>query len=155
MFVYILFCRCLIKHLEGLVLNYDLTVRDSDGSIVQFLYGEDGLDVCRSDYLRLEDSSLKFLAENYQVLTSNCFKRLISKSFQLKTEVQKLPSKSELAKTEIDFKAAKKKWKVLKKRQKSNKHLQGKRIAYINKFMEVKGLSDEKEVCCIMFTLFN
>ena len=24
-------------------VEYDLTVRDSDGSIVQFLYGEDGL----------------------------------------------------------------------------------------------------------------
>ena len=27
--------RCIIKHLEGLVVNYDQTVRDSDGSIVQ------------------------------------------------------------------------------------------------------------------------
>ncbi len=36
--------RCIIKHLESLVVNYDGTVRDSDGSVVQFAYGEDGLD---------------------------------------------------------------------------------------------------------------
>ena len=36
--------RCLVKHLEELKVNYDMTVRDSSGSIVQFLYGEDGLD---------------------------------------------------------------------------------------------------------------
>jgi len=35
--------RCLMKHLESLKVEYDLTVRDSDGSIVQFLYGEDSL----------------------------------------------------------------------------------------------------------------
>jgi DNA-directed RNA polymerase I subunit RPA1 len=27
--------RCLIKHLEGIVVNYDLTVRDSDQSVIQ------------------------------------------------------------------------------------------------------------------------
>lgn len=27
--------RCIIKHLEGLVVRYDHTVRDHDGSIVQ------------------------------------------------------------------------------------------------------------------------
>ena len=45
--------RCLIKHLEGLVVNYDLTVRDSEGSVVQWMYGEDGLDVVRSQALNL------------------------------------------------------------------------------------------------------
>ena len=33
-----------MKHLEELKVNYDMTVRDSSGSVVQFLYGEDGLD---------------------------------------------------------------------------------------------------------------
>ncbi len=27
--------RCIIKHLEGLVVAYDQTVRDSDGSVIQ------------------------------------------------------------------------------------------------------------------------
>ncbi|CAE7564668.1 Polr1a [Symbiodinium natans] len=33
--------RCLVKHLEALKVSYDHTVRDSDGSVLQFLYGED------------------------------------------------------------------------------------------------------------------
>ncbi|XP_076749150.1 RNA polymerase I subunit RpI1 [Xylocopa sonorina] len=54
--------RCLIKHLEGLVINYDSTVRDSDGSLVQIHYGEDGLDIPGSRFLRKEQ--LNFLVEN-------------------------------------------------------------------------------------------
>jgi len=36
--------RCLIKHLEGLKVQYDYTVRDADNGIIQFYYGEDGID---------------------------------------------------------------------------------------------------------------
>jgi DNA-directed RNA polymerase beta' subunit len=43
--------RCLVKNLEGLKVHYDCTVRDSDGSIVQFRYGEDGIDVMKTSYL--------------------------------------------------------------------------------------------------------
>ncbi|KAI1193393.1 hypothetical protein F5X97DRAFT_314486 [Nemania serpens] len=43
--------RCLIKGMEGLRVSYDTSVRDSDGSIVQFLYGEDGLDITKQKYL--------------------------------------------------------------------------------------------------------
>jgi len=35
--------RCLVKHLEELKVAYDHTVRDGEGGVVQFLYGEDGL----------------------------------------------------------------------------------------------------------------
>lgn len=44
--------RCLIKHLEGLMVCYDQTVRDSDGSVIQFQYGEDGLDVLKMQMLK-------------------------------------------------------------------------------------------------------
>ncbi|KAL3142271.1 hypothetical protein ABBQ38_002614 [Trebouxia sp. C0009 RCD-2024] len=45
--------RCLVKNLESLKVNYDHTVRDDcDGSIVQFAYGEDGIDVMNVSYLR-------------------------------------------------------------------------------------------------------
>ena len=30
--------RCIIKHMEGLKVNYDNTVRDSDGSVIQVKY---------------------------------------------------------------------------------------------------------------------
>lgn len=53
--------RCIIKGMEGLKAQYDSSVRDADGSIVQFLYGEDGLDVTKQKHL----TDYKFLAENY------------------------------------------------------------------------------------------
>lgn len=52
--------RCLIKGMEGLKVEYDTSVRDADGSMVQFLYGEDGLDVTKQKYL----TDFKFLLEN-------------------------------------------------------------------------------------------
>lgn len=54
--------RCLIKHLEGLTVSYDGTVRDSDDTVVQFLYGEDGMDILKSQFLKLKQMS--FLNEN-------------------------------------------------------------------------------------------
>lgn len=58
--------RCLIKHLEGLRVHYDHTVRDSDGSVLQFLYGEDGLDVVK----RRAMDDISFCAMNYRALAS-------------------------------------------------------------------------------------
>ena len=58
--------RCLIKGMEGLKVEYDSSVRDSDGSMVQFLYGEDGLDVTKQKHL----TDFKFLAENYLSLVA-------------------------------------------------------------------------------------
>ncbi|KAI1366389.1 hypothetical protein F5Y08DRAFT_301522 [Xylaria arbuscula] len=43
--------RCLIKGMEGLKVSYDTSVRDADGSMIQFLYGEDGLDITKQKYL--------------------------------------------------------------------------------------------------------
>jgi DNA-directed RNA polymerase I subunit RPA1 len=53
--------RCLIKGMEGLKVEYDTSVRDSDGSMIQFLYGEDGLDVTKQQYL----TNFKFLSQNF------------------------------------------------------------------------------------------
>lgn len=53
--------RCLIKSMESLRIQYDLTVRDdTDGTIYQFNYGEDGLDIVSTSYL----DQFKFIAEN-------------------------------------------------------------------------------------------
>ncbi|XP_076249165.1 RNA polymerase I subunit RpI1 [Calliopsis andreniformis] len=60
--------RCLIKHLEGLVINYDSTVRDSDGSLVQIYYGEDGLDIPGSRFLRKEQ--MGFLIDNRNAIAN-------------------------------------------------------------------------------------
>ncbi|KAG9698358.1 beta and beta-prime subunits of DNA dependent RNA-polymerase, partial [Aureobasidium melanogenum] len=59
--------RCLIKGMEGLKSEYDTTVRDADGSIIQFIYGEDGLDVGKAKYL----SDFKFIAENHMSMFHN------------------------------------------------------------------------------------
>ncbi|KAI4319607.1 hypothetical protein MLD38_033187 [Melastoma candidum] len=48
--------RCLIKNLECLKVGYDRTVRDADGSIVQFLYGEDGIDVHKTSFVAKFDA---------------------------------------------------------------------------------------------------
>ncbi|KAL6873364.1 hypothetical protein ACP4OV_013446 [Aristida adscensionis] len=58
--------RCLIKSLESLKVSYDYTVRDVDGSIVQFLYGEDGVDVHKTSFL----NKFKELADNRKAVLS-------------------------------------------------------------------------------------
>ncbi|KAJ9479139.1 DNA-directed RNA polymerase I subunit RPA190 [Pseudozyma hubeiensis] len=54
--------RCLIKHLEGVHIQYDNTVRNADGSILQFNYGEDALDTTKSKYIGQFD----FTAANFE-----------------------------------------------------------------------------------------
>ncbi|PYH99720.1 beta and beta-prime subunits of DNA dependent RNA-polymerase [Aspergillus ellipticus CBS 707.79] len=59
--------RCLIKGMEGLRAEYDTSVREaSDGSIVQFLYGEDGLDITKQVHL----NDFDFLASNHLSIMS-------------------------------------------------------------------------------------
>ncbi|KAJ3025212.1 UNVERIFIED_CONTAM: hypothetical protein HDU68_007368 [Siphonaria sp. JEL0065] len=58
--------RCLIKHLEGLQVHYDNTVRDSDGSVLQFQYGEDCLDILKQKTLFKMD----FCAMNFRALAN-------------------------------------------------------------------------------------
>lgn len=56
--------RCLIKHLEGVRVHYDHTVRGSDNSIYQFTYGGDALDVTKQKHLYQFD----FIAQNEESL---------------------------------------------------------------------------------------
>ncbi|KWU44120.1 DNA-directed RNA polymerase [Rhodotorula sp. JG-1b] len=51
--------RCLIKHLEGLRVHYDHTVRNSDQSVLQFHYGEDSLDVTKQKHLQQFEFAVK------------------------------------------------------------------------------------------------
>ncbi|GLT39726.1 hypothetical protein SLA2020_139020 [Shorea laevis] len=57
--------RCLIKNLECLKVSYDYTVRDADGSIVQFQYGEDGVDVHQTSFI----TKFEALALNQDMLS--------------------------------------------------------------------------------------
>ncbi|CAM9856614.1 unnamed protein product, partial [Discosporangium mesarthrocarpum] len=64
--------RCLVKHLEELQacesfqVAYDGTVRDGEGCVHQFLYGEDGVDPTKTSYMSRH--GMGFLAQNYHAL---------------------------------------------------------------------------------------
>jgi hypothetical protein len=55
--------RKLVKAMEDCKINYDYTVRNASGSIVQFLYGEDGMDPCK-----IESQTLPFVKMDYNKL---------------------------------------------------------------------------------------
>lgn len=56
--------RCLTKQLEGATINYDNTVRNSDGTMIQFMYGGDSIDVTKESHLY----EFKFFVDNYNSL---------------------------------------------------------------------------------------
>ena len=56
--------RCLIKQLEGVQVNYDNTVRDCDGTLIQFMYGGDSVDVIKESHL----TKFQFCADNFESL---------------------------------------------------------------------------------------
>lgn len=60
--------RCLVKHLEELKICYDYTVRNAEGDVIQFLYGEDGLDPTKASYLDCSARSFEYLARNHDSL---------------------------------------------------------------------------------------
>jgi len=60
--------RRLINALEHIRLEYDGTVRDPHGHIIQFLYGEDGIDVSKSDHG--EAFNIHRLIESQQIVDS-------------------------------------------------------------------------------------
>lgn len=57
--------RCIMKHLEDLCVSYDYSVRDSDGNLVQFMYGDDGIDVTQTKFMHGTDANLTFIARNH------------------------------------------------------------------------------------------
>jgi DNA-directed RNA polymerase I subunit RPA1 len=69
--------RCIVKGLEGLRTEYDNSVREtSNGAIIQFLYGEDGLDITKQKHL----TEFGFLAQNrLSVMASTNIVEVISK----------------------------------------------------------------------------
>ena len=42
-----------------------MQIRDSDGSVIQFLYGEDGMDIGKTRFL--SEKQFPFLIDNYEV----------------------------------------------------------------------------------------
>ncbi|EGV63759.1 DNA-directed RNA polymerase subunit [Yamadazyma tenuis] len=56
--------RCLTKQLEGVHVSYDNSVRDGDGTLIQFLYGGDAVDTTKQSHM----NEFKFCLENYDSL---------------------------------------------------------------------------------------
>ncbi|XP_055531445.1 DNA-directed RNA polymerase I subunit RPA1 [Wyeomyia smithii] len=87
--------RCLVKHLEGLNVNYDMTVRDSDNSVVQFMYGEDGMEISKAQFIE-NSKQLRFLDLNRDVIVRpEVVKKLTSDdqlNEQIRAHVKKIKS---------------------------------------------------------------
>ncbi|KAH3902860.1 probable DNA-directed RNA polymerase I subunit RPA190 [Saccharomycodes ludwigii] len=56
--------RCLTKQLEGVHVSYDNTVRDADGTLIQFMYGGDSVDITKESHL----VEFNFCVDNYDSL---------------------------------------------------------------------------------------
>lgn len=84
--------RCLIKHLETLRVHYDHTVRSDDHSVVQFCYGEDGLDVVKQS--ALSPDQLNFCAQNFQALLLQCQPQLALQHLSANPETRKAASRA-------------------------------------------------------------
>lgn len=65
-------------------MQYDMTVRDGDGSVVQFLYGEDSVDVMKCQYL--QTNQFKTVADNYQVYRRRIQRSIYSCLIACKTD---------------------------------------------------------------------
>jgi DNA-directed RNA polymerase II subunit RPB1 len=74
--------RKLIKSMEDCKISYDLTVRSATGSIIQFLYGEDGMNAIKleSQKLYFIDMTRKELEDNYLFRFDDCVKNLFKKN---------------------------------------------------------------------------
>ena len=61
--------RKLVKAMEDCKINYDYTVRNASGSIIQFLYGEDGIDPTKieSQHIQYIDMSMDNIQKGYLI----------------------------------------------------------------------------------------
>ncbi|XP_038906281.1 DNA-directed RNA polymerase I subunit 1 [Benincasa hispida] len=83
--------RCLIKNLESLKICYDHTVRDADGSVIQFQYGEDGVDVHKTAFITkfealAANQDMLYQKSHHQLGKYNLFINELPSSLQEKAE---------------------------------------------------------------------
>ena len=100
--------RRLIKGLEDIKVEYDMTVRNSKGVVVQFAYGEDGFDTTRveNQVIPLTGMSLEDIYLHYDILGINEIQeseilRVYSKSTITRMKKQKTETR-ELCKQYIE-----------------------------------------------------
>ena len=81
--------RCIIKGMEGLKIEYDSSVRDTDGSMVQFLYGEDGLEITKQKNL----TEFDFIVRNFHAISNQLNIREVYKKLSGTDESKKRNAK--------------------------------------------------------------
>ena len=71
--------RRLIKAMEDLKMEYDMTVRNSKGKIIQFTYGDDGADTIRveSQNIPLTGMSLEDIYSHYDMMLDDAATKLV------------------------------------------------------------------------------
>jgi DNA-directed RNA polymerase beta' subunit len=85
--------RRLVKAMEDAKIYYDNTVRNAGGTIIQFIYGEDGMDGCKIEkqFLSTVDMSFMKMEEEYNLteidklnnyLTSDALKEVTLKTYE-------------------------------------------------------------------------
>jgi len=85
--------RCIIKNIEGLHAAYDGTVRDSDDTIIQFLYGEDGIDPLSSKFI----SKFDFIDNNNEAYIEKLNIEEVTKHAECEKAMKMLDEKSRAA----------------------------------------------------------
>lgn len=74
--------RRLIKAMEDVKVYYDNTVRNAKNSIIQFIYGEDGMDGCKieSQYIPTIEMHMMDIEQNYHLRKSDKLDHYLTKS---------------------------------------------------------------------------
>jgi DNA-directed RNA polymerase subunit A' len=103
--------RRLINALEHLKIEYDQTVRDPHGNIVQYLYGEDGIDPAKSDHGDAVNISrlieAESIADEGRKATEEVIKGIVAKYVEnlnprLKSNLEKALLENRLSKEGVD-----------------------------------------------------
>jgi DNA-directed RNA polymerase II subunit RPB1 len=96
--------RRLVKALEDVMAKYDGTVRNSAGDIVQFVYGEDGLDGSKVEPQVFESLQMNDIAfeKNYRVDITDPAYRLNSLDSKISTELMNAPASQRLLDEEFE-----------------------------------------------------
>lgn len=103
--------RRLIKGLEDLMVNYDMTIRNSKNKVVQFSYGDDGVDTIKveNQELKLVEMSIQEIYEHYNIPEEK-FKVKTMTAMFLKNTItrfkKQIPEMNEKCKQYTDFMVA-------------------------------------------------
>ncbi|KAH9411557.1 RNA polymerase [Ordospora pajunii] len=77
--------RCLVKHMERMKVEYDMSVR-TENKTIQFMYGEDGIDSTKARYLE----EFGFYKENEKLFRNSCVNERCGKYEMVSRRFQKM-----------------------------------------------------------------